>query len=124
MLETEIKALTAAVLALTERLDAMAVQAPATAAPAKAPAPATPAPVPPMPTHDDIPDFDEPAKAAEPAEVTKDSLQAWALKMVRDDKGFKAKLMAALSDHGVKTISQLPDNAAAASVLAALGGSL
>lgn len=111
MLETEIKALTVAVIALTERLDAMSAQAPATTAPA-------------MPTHDDIPDFDEPVKAAAPAEVTKDSLQAWALKMVRDDKGFKAKLMAALADHGVKTISQLPDNAAAASVLAALGGSL
>lgn len=124
MLETEIKALTAAVIALTERLDAMSVQAPApaTPSPAKAPEPAAPAPA--MPTHDDIPDFDEPVKADAPAEVTKDSLQAWALKMVRDDKSFKAKLMSALSDHGVKTISQLPDNSAAASVLAALGGSL
>lgn len=114
MLETEIKALTEAVKLLTERLDTLAVAQPAQVTPNTEPEQTQV--VEPTP---------EPTPTPEPAAtVTKDALQEWALKMVREDKGFKVKLMSALSDHGVKTISQLSDNAAAQSVLTALGGEL
>lgn len=115
MLETEIKALTQAVKLLTERLDSLTSVAAAPTAPdAVEPTPA-PEPVKPEPAE---------AEPSTKTVVTKDALQSWALKMVRDDKNFKGKLMSALSDHGVKTISQLPDNDAAEAVLKALGGEL
>ena len=67
----------------------------------------------------------EPAKNTAPEQtgnISKDDLQAWALAKVREDKSFKALLMEQLSAKGVKTISQLVDNAAAQEVYVALGG--
>ncbi|HEY7803859.1 MAG TPA: hypothetical protein VIC30_05435 [Orrella sp.] len=67
----------------------------------------------------------EPAKDAAPeqtGDISKDDLQAWALTKVREDKSFKVLLMEQLSAKGAKTISQLPDNAAAQEVYVALGG--
>ena len=56
-------------------------------------------------------------------DITKDSLQDYALSRVRDEgKAFKATLIDALGKYGVKTISQLPDDEAAKAVYAAIGG--
>ena len=56
-------------------------------------------------------------------DITKDSLQDYALARVRDEgKAFKATLIDALGKYGVKTISQLPDDEAAKAVYAVIGG--
>ena len=56
-------------------------------------------------------------------DITKDSLQDYALSRVRDEgKAFKATLIDALGKYGAKTISQLPDDEAAKAVYAVIGG--
>ncbi len=50
---------------------------------------------------------------AEQPSVTKEQLQNLCIETVRNDKTFKDKVQAELKKHGVKTISQLPDDAVA-----------
>ena len=112
MLENKLEDLIAAVDRLTVVMEQMVGQ------PVVAPTPVTPSA--PAPTT-----LNEPSTADKPAEsvITKDGLQDYALGRVRDEgKVFKAKLVDALGKYGAKTISQLPDDAAAAEVYVAIGG--
>lgn len=62
-----------------------------------------------------------PEAVATPA-ITRETLQEWALAQVRQDKAFKPRLVDAIGKYSAKTISQLPDDAAAVAIYKQLGG--
>ncbi len=55
-----------------------------------------------------VPTVEQPEKEAEPT-VTRDSLQAACMGLVRADRANKAKIVALLDDYGVKTLTALAD---------------
>lgn len=113
MLETKITELTAAVSALTAKLDAIALLV-------NAPTANAPTATAPTPTPTDKPETTQ----TEQVTFTRDNLQKWALAKVRSEPAFKDVLKAALAEHNAKTISQLPDDATAQTIYKALGGVL
>lgn len=114
MLEVEIQKLTAAVEALTAKIDTLKL-------PAAAPAPApVPAPVPAVqPVHEPVKTPRASKKAAEapapldpPPSTSKDNLKAIALEISRNDNDAKKEIFSILESYGAKTITALPDDPA------------
>ena len=72
------------------------------------PAP-SPAPSPVQEVQEHTPD--EPQEAEDAQVITRAMLQEMCIAKVREDKGFKALVMAQLEQYGAKNISKLPDEA-------------
>lgn len=106
MLEVEIQKLTAAVEALTAKIDTLKL-------PAAAPAPAV------QPVHEPVKTPRASKKAAEapapldpPPSTSKDNLKAIALEISRNDNDAKKEIFSILESYGAKTITALPDDPA------------
>lgn len=110
MLETEIQKLTAAVEALTAKIDALKL-------PAAAPRLVVGAEPAAAPVHEPVKTPRASKKAAEaltpldpPPSVSKDNLKTIALEISRNDNDAKKEIFSILESHGAKTITALPDD--------------